>query len=1004
MKKLLVLLSSFLVTSQLTTVIVGCEPNGSNKSTDQDDPIDFKNPNADKGSNEVTAESLMKTRNMNWASILNKDYSQSSNKSLLSTKQSLSTNNVTKINNIDNDSIETTSTLAKKDLLSSKLLSDGYSFTPYTDIGIVEDSKEYLLKNKSLGGGYRDKVTFDSDSKAADNEYNNLAKLWNNDKIFDKVKDGITIGFMQNASDENELVPMWDAAPNKTSNNSAQWFQDRWDKWTKKDDKEPSKELLDASKVTISFGPFANSLWHEAYKNNINEEQLANKLAEIGAKYGTKKFDFYFAAPYLTNSGSYADSQRLLAGALKILIERDNDFDIRLSLVVSTKDGIASVIANSGGNAWDGDISKIGNEEFPLYMFTKFLGMNFRLNLVLPYLTYSDFNTSGLTVNNWEVQIMEQAITKTEETWRIINDKVNGSSRVKIDNAYSRMAITPWIGKRAEKAVYDFDANDALRLRKFANDKNIGQVSMFYLTRDYPSEFMSNGLGKDALADTNPIDQNIRSGSGYEKLTYAKVLSGKMAENDIPLEKTKKEDLKTLDGFLDYDNDIRNNKSLDEVQQQQGATGWDGVNGGNDAQQWENNGPSSNDGNVVSPTTPTTSSKSNYVDWKDANPNRDKNIVDKAESNQRTYFSPYLDAGLYEGNNIGDIVNKTKLDHLTLAFVQQVNSHNNSLDLSIAGIENKGEGYEWWKNSVLYEKDLLPLINSNNFENIKVAYGGATTGGYIEKNPWNLAYKLAGGDVNQASSLLSKALIGYNEDLASFASKKSEKSLGTPKNIDFDIEGEAQNDHNANKVLARTLANMKKADKSWNFSITLPVLPSGLTNVGYNVMDVFVNAFKEAGLNYKDLPVINLMLMDYGDPIYVAAKNKGETNFDLAVQAIENTKENLAKSIMANYKVSSLTNRQVHRLIGATPMIGVNDTVEGVFTLEDAKELYNWAQSADLAYLSMWSMNDDRGKVNNIGRPKSLISHGLSYLQEYDFSKAFNGQWDEKVKVPNKKA
>ncbi|WP_020834218.1 glycoside hydrolase family 18 protein [Spiroplasma taiwanense] len=85
-------------------------------------------------------------------------------------------------------------------------------------------------------------------------------------------------------------------------------------------------------------------------------------------------------------------------------------------------------------------------------------------------------------------------------------------------------------------------------------------------------------------------------------------------------------------------------------------------------------------------------------------------------------------------------------------------------------------------------------------------------------------------------------------------------------------------------------------------------------------------------------------------------------------------------------------------------MIGVNDTVWGVFTLEDAKELYNYAHSVGLAYLSMWSMNDDRGKDIYSGKPinKSLLTHGLGYLREYDFARAFNGQWDDGVKNPEK--
>lgn len=102
-------------------------------------------------------------------------------------------------------------------------------------------------------------------------------------------------------------------------------------------------------------------------------------------------------------------------------------------------------------------------------------------------------------------------------------------------------------------------------------------------------------------------------------------------------------------------------------------------------------------------------------------------------------------------------------------------------------------------------------------------------------------------------------------------------------------------------------------------------------------MDKFTKAYKNAGISYKDLPVTNLMLMDYGNPIYEVAIRQGKTNFDLAKEAVDNTRDNIAKSIMNNYKVSDLLKKDIYKLIGATPTIGVNDTVSGVFTLEDAK-------------------------------------------------------------------
>lgn len=955
MKKLLIGLLTVSMSTAVASNAVAC---ANFKVNELNEPLKIENPNADGGTKQ--GEQLLKTYNksksMKWGEVLKTDYSSSSIKGPQARSANLS-NSITK------------STLANKPILK---ITDNLSFTPYTDIGIVEDTAEYLLKEKGISSSRYEVAKNSLNSK--NNEYNNLGKLIKNKEIFSD-NDGITLGFMQNASDEDKLVPMWDAAPNRSANNSAEWFKNRLDKW--------KEDGLDSNKLTISFGPFANSLWHEAYKNNLTEEELADKLNQISEKYETKKFDFYFAAPYLSNKGSYADSQRLLAGALKILLEKHNDFDIRLSLVVSTEDGISSV---AGQKNWNGDISLLSDEEFPLFMFTKYLGMNFRLNLVFPYLTYNENYSSN---EDWELPIMKKATENTKNTWMTMNQNVNGNDQTKDENFYFKhMGVTPWIGRRAEKAIYNFTAKDALGLRKFAMEKGLGQISMFYLTRDYPSKFESNNESNEALADKNPLDQNIRSGAGFEKLAFAKILSGHL--NEVKDEVTK-DDLEKLDGYIDYKKNIEGIKELDQYH--------------NESSQWEGvSGSTAGDGNVVAPSTPSTSSKSNYISWKDANPNRSSKINQKTNPNGNTYFSPYLDAGLYDGNDISKIKEVSGLDHLTLAFVQQVNSHSNYLDLSIAGSENKGIDFDWWENSQLYEKDLKPLIKSNNFKNIKVAYGGATTGGNIEKNPWNVAYKQANGDINKAAELLEEALVKFNQGLVDLAKRKNH-NVEMPKNIDFDIEGQAQNDETGNAVLAKTLANMKKKDNSWNFSITLPVLPTGLTSVGYNVMDKFTKVYKNAGISYKDLPVTNLMLMDYGNPIYEEAIRQGKTNFDLAKEAVDNTRDNIAKSIMNNYKVSDLLKKDIYKLIGATPMIGVNDTVSGVFTLEDAKELYNWAQNVRLAYLSMWSVNDDRGKnANGVGVAKSLVNHGLSYLREYDFSKAFNGSWDDGVKNPSDKA
>lgn len=117
-------------------------------------------------------------------------------------------------------------------------------------------------------------------------------------------------------------------------------------------------------------------------------------------------------------------------------------------------------------------------------------------------------------------------------------------------------------------------------------------------------------------------------------------------------------------------------------------------------------------------------------------------------------------------------------------------------------------------------------------------------------------------------------------------------------------------------------------------------MPNGLTDICKKLVKIFVEEFYKQDLSYDQLPIINIMAMDYGDGIYTQACNHDQTNFDLSKAATVSTRRNLKEIINKGYDVN-VNNKTLNRFLGVTPMIGVNDTFEGVFTLEDAKELYN---------------------------------------------------------------
>ncbi len=147
-------------------------------------------------------------------------------------------------------------------------------------------------------------------------------------------------------------------------------------------------------------------------------------------------------------------------------------------------------------------------------------------------------------------------------------------------------------------------------------------------------------------------------------------------------------------------------------------------------------------------------------------------------------------------------------------------------------------------------------------------------------------------------------------------------------------------------------------------SLTLPVLPEGLTADGVNV----VRSARDAGVN---LDLVNVMAMDY-------QRSSGDYG-NFAVQAAQSTFTQL-KSLYP-----SKTDAQVWRMIGVTPMLGKNDD-GGTYDQADARQLVSFAQSKHLGMLAFWEMTRDRNACNG-----ALYMCTNIPQSPYEFSKIFAG-------------
>lgn len=187
--------------------------------------------------------------------------------------------------------------------------------------------------------------------------------------------------------------------------------------------------------------------------------------------------------------------------------------------------------------------------------------------------------------------------------------------------------------------------------------------------------------------------------------------------------------------------------------------------------------------------------------------------------------------------------------------------------------------------------------------------------------------------------------------------------------IDLDIEGGALNDTAANDRRNQALAALQQqyaaAGRTLAVDYTLPVNPTGLES---NSISLLNNA-KSRGLNVS---VVNIMTMDYGPSMDMGqAAINAATALHGQLGQIWNTK----------------TSDQLWAMEGNTPMIGVNDSTNEVFTTANATSLETFAASHGIQELSFWALGRDKACASN-----GTLSDSCSGTSQspYQFARTFN--------------
>jgi hypothetical protein len=183
--------------------------------------------------------------------------------------------------------------------------------------------------------------------------------------------------------------------------------------------------------------------------------------------------------------------------------------------------------------------------------------------------------------------------------------------------------------------------------------------------------------------------------------------------------------------------------------------------------------------------------------------------------------------------------------------------------------------------------------------------------------------------------------------------------------LDFDIEGAAIADTTGIDQTFQAMKDLKASNPSLNWSVTIPVLPTGLD---YNGTALLQDA-QNMGVT---IPLVNIMTMDYYE-------GTGTEMGNAAISAAEGTLAQM-KAVNGSYTYAN---------VGITPDIGINDD-GSTFTLADAASVASWASSNGIGRLAFWSVDRDQPCPGGNGGASSPTCSGVSQSTG-QFTSAFTG-------------
>ncbi|MFF3492903.1 cellulose binding domain-containing protein [Streptomyces sp. NPDC002795] len=296
---------------------------------------------------------------------------------------------------------------------------------------------------------------------------------------------------------------------------------------------------------------------------------------------------------------------------------------------------------------------------------------------------------------------------------------------------------------------------------------------------------------------------------------------------------------------------------------------------------------------------------------------------------RQTSFAPYVDTSLSPAFDLPRAARGTGVKNYTLAFVKP-----------------KGECTPQWGKSTLDGDPVAARIGALRSAggDVRVSFGGQS-----------------GNELARTCTSASRLTSAYEQVIDRYKLTK----------VDFDIEGDALTDRASVDRRNRVVAALQRQHPSLDVSFTLPALPRGITADGLSLL----RSAKKHGV---DIGSVNAMAMNFGPS--PAPHPRGRMG-KYAIETAESTHAQL-KGIIGG------SDRAVWNRVAVTPMIGVNDIDEEVFTLSDAAELGTYAKSKGMGWVSLWSAARDRACPDGPGGPAAATCSGVDQSTDA-FMKAF---------------